>query len=807
MTPHQKSTPRNETGHQVRKSDCTAPDQISAAQTRTQTARAFPIRVTPIDGEALDSWLEAIGQRLGAAWGDILYAAGLPSGAQVGATSWLTQLSPAQSAALSQATTQHPETLAAMTLARYDGSALRINSATATVSRAFPWSRGRYSRYCPHCLRETGGRWLLSWRLGWAFACPTHRCLLADHCPTCAQRQRERPTPTDLIPTLGTCTAPAAQAVGRAPARCTADLTAASTLTFPDDHPVLTAQRIINAAIDEGTTTFGIYHNQPVPPAHALTDIRAVAGRVLAYASHKDLEQVIAPDLHGAYSGEPRRPSNHSADRRRGKKPGLAAPAHALTTAVGVSAAMHILNSPTAEGAGENMRWLVTTARNRGLAVNAASLGWAQHTTDLLTATQLAALGPLLKPSDQLRFRTGSLRPKRPSVDSHTRRAAKLPAVLWPAWAVRLAPPHLDYQHLAQALPCAILLVNTKLTLTQASEQMTWPRGGRAMSHVLQQLQAHTDWEGIREAIIRLADYLDFYTSTIDYQRRRGLDYGRLLPSHRWQQLADTLRIPAVDDVPLAAARCHLYSTISANPARNAPWFINTKHFAATVTDFPALLTAPVAKVLEDEARTFLQHNHINEPVSWHPPTELLDGLALPGTDPRHIDKQQVHHLLQKALPLSAVARQLHVPAPVLRHVLAVHPNPQAAAECAKSNTAIVVLKRTLSASKLTDLYCAQRLSLRAIGARYEVSRQTVARLALDYGIELRKPHRPRQYDSVDRDWLHAEYTLNGRTLSDLAAEKGMSTANMRLWAQTYGIARRGRGRRKRKPYSHSRIG
>lgn len=772
---------------------------MTATEITDQTTRTFPIRLAPMDGESLDSWLEAMGCRLGTAWGDVLQATGLPAGAHSGTTSWLTQLTQPQSAALSQATGQDRDTLAAMTLARYDGTALRIRPDTATLSRAFPWSRQRFCRFCPHCLNDTGGRWQLFWRLGWAFACPIHCCLLVDQCPVCGQRQRQRPTPTDLIPKPGFCAAPSNAAAGRAPARCAADLRLAEALAFPSDHPVLTYQRIISDAIEEGTTTFGPYHDDPVATAQALADIRAVAGRVLAYAGPDDLEHAIPADLHAAYSRQLRHLTHQKTRSRSVRKPGLAAPAQALTTAVGVSAALRILAAPTSEAIGDNMRWLVTSARQRGLAVSATNIGWAKGTTEQLTAGQLCALEPLLKPTDQLRYRTGSPRPTRPTDDTAgiAQRAAKLPATLWPAWAVRMAPSNLNHQHLAQALPCAVLLVNTKLTLTQATTQMSWPGGSRALSHVLQRLQAHNDWKDVRQATIRLADYLDTRAGAIDYQRRRSLDYRSLLPLHRWQQIVGAAENPSAHDDRLAAARCYLYSMISANPATHAPWFIDTKQFAAAVADFPAQMTATVAQALQTEAQAFLRHNNIGEPVTWHPPTKLLHGLSLPGTDPRQVNTQQLHHLLGKAQPLTVIARQLDTPVSALRYTLTVHPPPAPPETAAPTlPAALENLRGTLTAQRLTELYEQQHLSLRVIAARYGTSRQTVARLAHVYGIELRAPQRPRQHDEVNRDWLYTEYAVHGRTLPELAQELGMSTTNMARWARHHRIERRRRGKR-----------
>src|SRR5207248_2083455 len=68
----------------------------------------------------------------------------------------------------------------AMTLARYDGTAVRIDWPARTVDRHYLWGRGAGSRYCPPCLAGSGGRWPLAWRLGWCFACSAHRRLLAD---------------------------------------------------------------------------------------------------------------------------------------------------------------------------------------------------------------------------------------------------------------------------------------------------------------------------------------------------------------------------------------------------------------------------------------------------------------------------------------------------------------------------------------------------------------------------------------------------------------------------------------------------
>ncbi|WP_374227332.1 TniQ family protein [Streptomyces sp. AC512_CC834] len=56
------------------------------------------------------------------------------------------------------------------------------------------------SRFCPACLEETGGRWQVTWRLGWSFACIRHHVLLADRCPACLRTLDCAPTPAGKCP-------------------------------------------------------------------------------------------------------------------------------------------------------------------------------------------------------------------------------------------------------------------------------------------------------------------------------------------------------------------------------------------------------------------------------------------------------------------------------------------------------------------------------------------------------------------------------------------------------------------------------
>ena len=184
---------------------------------------------------------------------------------------------------------------------------------------------------------------------------------------------------------------------------------------FDIDHPAVHAQRVIDAVIDCDTPCFGAYHISPQPRISVLSDIRAVAGRVLAYATPEDLRGLVPDDLHAAYMEAARYRIDGSGIARAESKPGLAAPARAVSAAVGVLAALSSLEVSDVAGAGDELRWLVASARNRGLRVHPTITGWGKGISPVLTGIQLAALGPMLHPSDQLRYRIGSPLPCRPA--------------------------------------------------------------------------------------------------------------------------------------------------------------------------------------------------------------------------------------------------------------------------------------------------------------------------------------------------------------------------------------------------------
>lgn len=765
-----------------------------------EPVRSFPILIPPVRGEALDSWFEALGHRLTASWGDVLEATGLSTREAATTAPWLITLSPERANAVHTATGIDIDQLHAMTLSYYNGSGLRIDPATGALSRAFPWGRSRFSRYCPACLRETGGRWQLFWRLGWAFACTEHRCLLVDQCPTCGQRQRKRPIPANLIPQPGRCTSVGSDALGQSAARCNADLTNAVAASFPAAHPALQAQALIRTVIETCTVQFGLYRQNRTNNVGALADIRAIAARILAHGDDRILQQAVPADLFGIYRQQSEQHRTQEKAAARGAaKPGLAAPARAVSAAVGVTAALRILNTGTIDDAASTMRPLITISRSKGRAVNPTTVTtWGRGTTEVLAGVQLAALEPVLNPSDQLRCRSGTALPNKPSLSEADTEslAAKMPAELWAPWALRLQPSGVSYPHLAVTLPSLVLLVNSKATLSSAAEAMGYV-DGQQLSYLLQVMEDEPCWKAIRQALIRLAQHLHTHPSPIDYARRRTLDYSTLLPDQLWHQICRTTATARGGTRKVDTLRCHLYSLISGNPVNSAPWFTNTSGFRARMAALPTQLTPALTEAITTEARTFLRRRRIEEPVSWHPPVELLRELRLPGHDPAAIDVHRLHGMVQQQRTVTDIAENLNTSIEALRCALVQHPAPELALSTDQQRCrgiAAAKLQQALPRRRLIALYVEQKLSLRQIGARYGADRKTVARLAKSYGIALRPPQRTRRLAEIDKDWLYTEYITNRRTLPDLAAEKGMSTMNMSRWAKRHGIALRRRG-------------
>jgi hypothetical protein len=351
-------------------------------------------------------------------------------------------------------------------------------------------------------------------------------------------------------------------------------------------------------------------------------------------------------------------------------------------------------------------------------------------------------------------------------------------------------------------LSCAVLLADNRVDLDEVAARLGSVTDGRTISRLLQLLADDPRWEAITAAVTRLVAYLDASDVPVDYQRRRRLEYSDLLPPRQWLGLCRRTGVSPGQGRREKIVRCMLFARISGLPVEAAPDFATTgeAYFRAETARFAAIRTPELAAALDKTARDFLARHRIRgEPVTWQPPVSLLSDLKLPGPDPSLIDVTRLHDLVRhRKHPVQRAAEILGTTIDAIRLVLDEHPAPAGPLTATQARAAGRVrhaARQELTEKEFRRRYGDQHQSLYDIAKQTGFSRQTLTRLAAEYGIELREgPQDYKRKGAIDRDWLFDQYVSRGRTLPDLAREKNMSTANMARWAHRHQMPLRPRG-------------
>ena len=690
--------------------------------------RTLPLRVQPVEGEALDSWLEALCVRMHTTWGDLLGSIGLPA---IATRRWrsgiLTGLTPREAALAEIATGVSVSVLQAMTLDPVE----RIVMARATLPRSsissVLWLHGRRSRFCPECLRESGGRWYLWWRLRWAFACLRHACLLVDTCPDCGRPQRTEPVPAGLVPIPTGCTRKAPDAQGRNVRRCSGHLADAEFTVLLPDHPTLQVQEKILGSMSSGWMADGMYAQSPVAVSAFIADLAALGRRILAYSEPAELAQRL-PDNLAALDAE---------DSATVRRLGVTADASAASVAVAVTAAWLILAASSPGHAGDRMRWLVETSRRKGLSVRATSIGWGRGVSGALVTAQLSALGPFLSPSDHLRFRLHTTSPRPAERGVAERRAASVPTLLWPEWASRLRCRGIGYSQTRSASSVAVLLVGSSITLAGASALMGSQADAHTVSRLLQRWRESRNGPQLFRVITGLSMALDDVPAPIDYDRRRVMDCADLLPEQLWRKLCLEGGMGPGRGLRRQLIQCWLYERLTGLPAYRSLWHEDSPRFRTNLVNLSSWLTVEFVSAIDGYAANYLDdHGIFDEPVTWCPDIRLADRhrpelleLGCDAGEPQRTGG--VGHIPESA--------RCHNVGSTTRRHLEAHAPPGLAAVPRISEAS-----RILPQERLAEMYLSRVLSLQRIAHSVGLSRQMVTRLAVAYGIHLRPPGRRR---------------------------------------------------------------
>jgi len=754
---------------------------------------AIPVRLPPLPGEALDSWLEAYADLLHVAVRDIFALAGADwgrlNGDQRRSKPWLRQLDEPDLAALSAVTRVPAETLAGMTLARYQGTGLAEVTAEPGMRRTPRWWRQLTgSRYCPRCLTASGGRWMLAWRIPWTFACTRCQVLLADTCPDCGRRHRRTRTAQPREP--GRCDLTGLPLPPWRPPRggiisCTSDPAATPATAMPPGGLVLAAQQHIDAVISallaaRGQPAETAVLQQNLDDVHAVA--RAAASALTGTAAPPAAAAAVLEELAARPGGDATRALASTAGGPRRQL--------APVTAFGVTIADIMLHGRHGDPDPVIAAWLSgNTARRRNTSSPANVLiCWDQASP----ALQAALAGPLAARLDtfyQLRYRAIAGPARIPDPARAEERAAALPSLMWPGWALRLMPPEgFDFLRYRAALAMMLAIASAGAEDYGAAQELLGlePFHSSRLATFTARLRQDGILEPVTAAICQLARKLDEHGAPVDYARRRRLR--RLsqaqLDITAWRRqryiLTRHASLPAAP-VQEQYARLRLIELLTGTHPRYLPEPLRLPGRSQGYAGFVFTLPEQMAFCLHQQARSLLSKACINEPVTWEPPFDWVTGIPWPGPDPDAIRPEDLHPLIRAGLPVRAIAARLATTADHVRLTAARHPAPRLPPGSPAPPQPEPGPPGTGQLRDLTRQGYGQRKIARITGCSERTIRQLLT------SALLRQPAQ-RPDGGIDPHWLREQYQSRQRSLKDIAAEAGLPVEALAAAARQAGI-------------------
>ncbi|MEV0489973.1 hypothetical protein [Streptomyces atratus] len=173
--------------------------------------------------------------------------------------------------------------------------------------------------------------------------------------------------------------------------------------------------------------------------------------------------------------------------------------------AIGIAAALQVLGQSDVHIAGRELRHLVAAEVPSETIKHLTGFHRMHGITPLLSAVQLTAQEPMLRPSDQLRYGLPAFLPSRPSPRGSLadQRVHKIPSRFWPGWSVLLSPPQGAYgRTFRPCLSASLALVGTRDDLRMSTRRLGSVTTRQMTSKVLQLLHAQGCWPVMSPGVV-----------------------------------------------------------------------------------------------------------------------------------------------------------------------------------------------------------------------------------------------------------------------------------------------------------------
>jgi hypothetical protein len=749
--------------------------------------RTLPLLVAPLPGEPFDSWLLTYAHRLGVPVGDLLSALGLLSGTVTVEHTVL--LHPDEATRTARLTGLSTAQLHAMTLRIFDGHLVTLAASRRAVTRSVWWARGSGSRFCPQCLTERDGRWLLRWRLSWVFACTRHHSLLHDRCPHCTGIPRHRKLSIGWDQAPAFCT-------GMPSRPCGTDLRTAPPRPLADDDPILAAQQWIDHLVD--AVEHGHGNELDVSAAQRCTDLRGVGGWLLRQGQAADFDEFGSSVVREWHAAQARY-------RQHDIRPSQFPPTDAALMGALTTRALRLITAGDQgrdqQAVTEIQRLLLRSPKRPHVCPPGLSPQW-RRLTPATRNLFLRAGDPDRSYIDRLRHRSCCPTARLPELDGATTRvrAAHVPQLLWPSWTIRLLPAqglHTDPFRATMALNLLIPGDGRRPVSHTATHLHPYIKG-TLVSSALLHLAKHGH-HTVFPALCELADNLDQHGSPIDYTRRRRVITPEILTDQDWSRICHTTRTHPGIGRRFVDARRYLMQRLTGcdfNDPANPLTFASPQD-RSLFTDFVVTMTTNVREALNQHAAEQLHALGIDEPVQWEPPRDWAPSLVPPGREPDDIDIDKLRCLvIDRGVKVSDAATRLATHVEHVRLALETIERVDTGARPGTARVAEAQDRRAHARTILTPQffqreYIQNGRSLTQIARSTGISRPIVVEIAKEAGHVLTPGVRR---IVIDEQWLREQYLDKRRSFPDIGKECGASEATVTRCAREYGIPARPAG-------------